>query len=889
MNLAANHCPLPKSAVWSLALDSVRQIFRPFRPLFPRNPLFPALRSGHRLFQRPSRQKQIPSIPEGITDADVTPGMLNEAINHILEAELIRTRKMGKADKAIKLSPGVISRNFSSLAQMIPGTAGKFKAFANAVRGLFGLSTTRALVMQKAIRDGTLDAAGYQAFIDKVTGRDYQAEHNAMAQEEQAAIGVDAPFSLARSNSARDSRLIQPLVIASAPLAGGKKDWHKAVRSYIEEHLIGRTLINKDSGGEITFTHGSKREAASKLRKESAFRAAHEIETITEDSIYLGWDDPEKGKETTHERVDYFAFPVIVDGKDCVAWFNALTPKNDTVAVFHEFGLFAPQKSPELPKDSIQQGFPQESSFKSGAGITVGQFLAEVKKSLPAAIKLQKDSPYSLAPSRMVAGIEMNAMGMIRNPLKRLQAFQRLSGKLQGLRLAYERLELLAGAKRRKTSLKKEAAMREAIRTQELVEDAMKRHEAVMSDADILKLKQQPVHQYLADPDSPLRGRVMSKSAALKKHPDMFQVNRPGEYDGAEGISRAVFGGQLMPDQAAQELFENYLIKEPTADAMWDAIRREQAFVDGMKEAMAKGLEAVAQAKAQAKSETNAWLEEQGANQEANFSDKQEILRALATLDAVLSIAPPEIRGKLGGYTQLARLGSNERRMAFLKDRLAKVDAEMEAWLKRVYHAEFMDLLKRAKPSKDAPGEKPTGKLGADIHDLFREVEAAMRMTSTEADAEATKQETMAASGDYPADREAHMQTLAGLIRLVGAWYPSHSLYTNPATGAESYVQSYPGADAARMEEALIEAARVFENGYGEARVAQAQKREARRKTTQALGTATGKAGTKAARANQENNPLFPALRSGHRLFQRPSRQKQIPSIIHWRCATHRR
>ena len=32
-----------------------------FRPLFPRNPLFPRLRSGHRLFQRPSPPKQIPS------------------------------------------------------------------------------------------------------------------------------------------------------------------------------------------------------------------------------------------------------------------------------------------------------------------------------------------------------------------------------------------------------------------------------------------------------------------------------------------------------------------------------------------------------------------------------------------------------------------------------------------------------------------------------------------------------------------------------------------------------------------------------------------------------------------------------------------------------------
>ncbi len=62
MNPAANHCPLPKFALWGLALDSVSQMFRPFCPLFPRNPLFPALRFGHRLFQRPSPGKQFPSI-----------------------------------------------------------------------------------------------------------------------------------------------------------------------------------------------------------------------------------------------------------------------------------------------------------------------------------------------------------------------------------------------------------------------------------------------------------------------------------------------------------------------------------------------------------------------------------------------------------------------------------------------------------------------------------------------------------------------------------------------------------------------------------------------------------------------------------------------------------
>jgi hypothetical protein len=44
----------------------------PSGPFFPRTPLFPALRSGHRLFQRPSPQKQIPcrhKISQYATDA----------------------------------------------------------------------------------------------------------------------------------------------------------------------------------------------------------------------------------------------------------------------------------------------------------------------------------------------------------------------------------------------------------------------------------------------------------------------------------------------------------------------------------------------------------------------------------------------------------------------------------------------------------------------------------------------------------------------------------------------------------------------------------------------------------------------------------------------------
>jgi len=37
----------------------IMRVFRRFHPLFPRDPLFSALQTGHRLFQPPSPQKTI--------------------------------------------------------------------------------------------------------------------------------------------------------------------------------------------------------------------------------------------------------------------------------------------------------------------------------------------------------------------------------------------------------------------------------------------------------------------------------------------------------------------------------------------------------------------------------------------------------------------------------------------------------------------------------------------------------------------------------------------------------------------------------------------------------------------------------------------------------------
>jgi len=446
----------------------------------------------------------------------------------------------------------------------------------------------------------------------------------------------------------------------------------------------------------------------------------------------------------------------------------------------------------------------------------------------------QETFGFSLSPASAAGMLSGDAVSRIRDPERRAKAMSRIARNFEALRLQLERLELLAGSKRMRKSLAKEAAMREAMRAEELENEAYAKHWQVLEGEDLTKIKAQPVHAILASPDSPLHGRLMSRSAAIKKHPDLFQIHRAGDYDGSEGVGRSNFGGQLMPDQAAQEIFDNYpgLLRAPTPDALWDALLAEQRLVDSMKEREAEAKQAIRDARAQAKRETNEWLKTQSESQADAYSPKQETLRALASLDAVLAVLPAEIRGRIGGYTQIARLGSEEARLDYLRAKLEVADTYLERWLRSEFGREFEALLKRTRPEKDEAGQKPRGKIGATVHDLFRSVQRAMSMTSAEVEAEALGLESLAASGDYTAEENSHMILEANLIRLAGDW---------------------TRADAARREAALTEARRIYETGYLEDRIKRSRQREARNNSRDALRKATKKAGTREERRARMN------------------------------------
>jgi len=437
---------------------------------------------------------------------------------------------------------------------------------------------------------------------------------------------------------------------------------------------------------------------------------------------------------------------------------------------------------------------------------------------------------YSLGPAALADAMRQGAIARIKDPQRRVRAMANVARKMEAIHLVKARLELIHGSKRAKASLRKEAAFREASLAEQYENEAYARHYGILDDDDLRKIKSQPVHAYLSDPDSPLRGTLMSKSRAIKDHPDLFRLHRAGDYDGSDGVSRSVFGGTRMPDQAAQDLYDANLIKEPTADALWQALLKEQSMVANMKELHAKAKDDLRSARTRAKQETNEWLAQQERTQDSKFSPKQEILSALALLDAILSSVSPEIRGKVGGYTQLAQLGSDEHRLTFLTNRLEKVDTLLEQELRTEFGREMEALLKRARPQKDAPGEKPKGTAGSDVHDLFREVEKYMSLPMIEAEGRAADLEARIATGELSPEEESHSRLLADLLLLVGDWTT---------------------ADAARRESAVTEATRIFARGYLEHRIVISARSEARQRDRAKLKANTGKSGVRAERRQE--------------------------------------
>ena len=131
---------------------------------------------------------------------------------------------------------------------------------------------------------------------------------------------------------------------------------------------------------------------------------------------------------------------------------------------------------------------------------------------------------------------------------------------------------------------------------------------------------------------------------------------------------------------------------------------------------------AIKEARDIAKEEVFDWRAQQDEMQRKDWDARSVMLRHLRTLDAVLSALPSEVRGKVGGWTAIASLKTQAAMQKELGRRLAVADEQLEKALKKDALANVMDVIEKARPLRES-GKKPQGKLGAEGHRFFDEVE----------------------------------------------------------------------------------------------------------------------------------------------------------------------
>ena len=615
-------------------------------------------------------------IPDGMADADISETRLDEGIAELFKMYGgLRFGKDGLQRNALGVPRATVAAHIGAMGRLEAGPVGKMKAFFDAVKARWGLALTRLYALKKAEKAGEFDPKHLESYLEKLMGTDRQADHDRLTTSEFNRV-MDLPEDLPGDH----------ISLALGPAKGS-------------------TSLTRETRLEIienpTLFSGEDRESLKEQAKRWATEHANQAVTIEahpETSVVINWQGIKHGIQHS-EIMGAKAVPMIPDliaksritgkeGKavtllssfrsDGVTWIAKITAMERQQGVLlYDHAVFEKKVSAD-PGDSRRSG--KTTQEVPTDRITIGNALDSVKGTTEKhsnLVDLEKGPSLALGPAKIADVLAGDALSRIRDPRRRAQAMTRIARNFDELKVSTERALLLSTAKQGKGELKRQANLQEEMLADQYVGEAYARHQGVLSNDDRTRIKSQPGHELLANPDSPLRGRLMSKRQAIAMHPDMFIANRPGEYDGADGVSRSVFGGQLKPDQAAEELYAAHLIKEPTADAMWALLKQEQTHVAKMKDALTTAQDDVRAAKLRAKEEANAWLAERTGDQAANFSQKDEILRSLASMDAILSALPPDIAGRIGGHTRMARISGDDARLNYLQDKLAKADTEL--------------------------------------------------------------------------------------------------------------------------------------------------------------------------------------------------------------------
>jgi hypothetical protein len=147
---------------------------------------------------------------------------------------------------------------------------------------------------------------------------------------------------------------------------------------------------------------------------------------------------------------------------------------------------------------------------------------------------------------------------------------------------------------------------------------------------------------------------------------------------------------------------------------------------------------------------------------------RQAMIRSIAEYNTLLRSLPPEVRGRVGGFGELARIGKSEESLSkFFTQQIQKIDKVLEQVLRKEYRARIDNLLKRYKPKKVSGVAR--SKLG-DAQTTVDRIRVVSKMTNDEvALAQESIDEELSGSMKLTPEREAELTADQIVLQTFGA------------------------------------------------------------------------------------------------------------------------
>ena len=429
------------------------------------------------------------------------------------------------------------------------------------------------------------------------------------------------------------------------------------------------------------------------------------------------------------------------------------------------------------------------------------------------------DTTFSLRPGDFASRVEAMFSPFQRSPEARL-VMARVA-KDRALRLGNELIEK-ANVIRTIGSIDREARVRAALAEDKTVQDYLDgltpaaRQTLEWQPAD---LQEDPLVAAMLD-----FGKLMSKTTALQRGKLDLKM---GDFDGAPWLPPSFYskGAGIMPDQMAQAMFDAGLLPDAYTDTLWaelskriEATRKDKA---AHREAVQAFKDAKKAARDAALKEAGTWADNAKKQAGSGKAQRDRIKAWLRVLDGILAASPPEVRARVGGFVKMAGIATDEAALRYLEDRVAKLDKELEKWLKKDATGSINRLFKKAAADYTA-GKKAKGKLGPDEHYLFQRAEAASEMDAAALRGQLANLDVLADDESLSDDQRALAVLERGIVELVG---------------------DMKNADSGRLFTAFDELSRLYSQGVVAWKAKQAARREARQAVRDALKADAGKSG----------------------------------------------